>query len=198
MGPLETNCYVLVEGEEAVAIDPGGKADSVLRFLEQNALKLVAVCNTHLHFDHILGNAQLAEKSGAAIYANPGDDYLLGSEFSGQRFGMPDTQPFTYQPWGEAEVTLLGLACQILHTPGHTPGSLSYYFPGQAALFCGDLLFHRSVGRTDLPGGDADALRNSVRGKIFPLPEQTVVYPGHGPATTVGEEKRLNPYVGGL
>ncbi|MDR3073157.1 MAG: MBL fold metallo-hydrolase [Deltaproteobacteria bacterium] len=198
LGPLETNCYLLVEGNEAAAVDPGGSPDAVTRYLDANNLKLTAILNTHLHFDHVLGNAELSAATGAPVYANSLDGYLLRPEMSASRYGLPDTPPFAYVNQEEGATTLIGLSCRILHTPGHTPGSLSFYFSSAGALFCGDLLFHRSVGRTDLPGGDTDALRDSIRRKVFTLPPDTVVYPGHGPATSVGDEQRMNPFVGGL
>ena len=196
LGPLETNCYLLVEGSEAVAIDPGGNPASLVQYLSANKLKLVAILDTHLHFDHVLGNADLAAATGAPIYANNLDDFLVRPELSGSRYGLPETPPFEHVQQEEGELTLMGLACKVFHTPGHTPGSLSYYFPAAGALFAGDVLFYRSVGRTDLPGGDFNTLRNAIRGKLFTLPPETVVYPGHGPATTIGDEQRGNPFIG--
>lgn len=198
LGPLETNCYLLIQAGEALVVDPGGNPASLVQYLEANKLKLVAILNTHLHFDHVLGNAELAETTGAPIYACPQDAYLLQSEVgSGGGFGLPKVPPFTYTPLEEGDLTLMGLPCKVIFTPGHTRGSLSYYFPTEGVLFAGDVLFYRSVGRADLPGGDAATLRDSIRGKLFTLPGETVVYPGHGPSTTIAEEKRGNPFVGG-
>lgn len=197
LGPLETNCYLLTEGNEAVAVDPGGNPASLVQHLNANNLKLVAILNTHMHFDHVLGNADLAQATGAPIYACAKDGYLLQSEVgSGGGFGLPKTPPFDFIPLDEGDLVLMGLACKALFTPGHTMGSLSYYFPAAGALFAGDVLFYRSVGRTDLPGGDTDALRDSIRNKLFVLPGETVVYPGHGPSTTIDAEKHSNPFVG--
>jgi len=196
LGPLETNCYLLVEGNEAVVVDPGGNPASVVQYLTAHNLKLAAILNTHLHFDHVLGNADFAAATGAPIYANNLDDFLVRPELSGSRYGLPDTPPFDHAQQEEGELNLMGLTCKVFHTPGHTPGSLSYYFPAAGALFAGDVLFYRSVGRTDLPGGDFNTLRNAIRGKLFTLPPETVVYPGHGPATTIGDEQRGNPFLG--
>lgn len=197
LGPLETNCYLLVEGKEAVAVDPGGNPASLVEYLQANKLKLVAILNTHLHFDHVLGNADLAEATGAPIYACPEDGYLLQSEVgSGGGFGLPKVPSFTYTPLQEGDITLMGLECKCIFAPGHTKGSLAYYFPSQGALFAGDVLFYRSVGRSDLPGGDATTLRKTIREKLFTLPGETVVYPGHGPSTTITDEKRGNPFIG--
>lgn len=196
LGPLETNCYLLENGTEAVAVDPGGDPARVVRYLAKNSLTLTAILNTHQHFDHVLGNAALAEATGAPIYANSLDDFLARPELSGSRYGLPDTPPFTHLDQEEGEMTLLGTACTVLHTPGHTPGSLSYYFAAAGAVFSGDVLFYRSVGRTDLPGGDFATLRNAILTKLFTLPPETVVYPGHGPETTVADEQRGNPFLG--
>ena len=111
--------------------------------------------------------------------------------------GMPKTPAFPYSLVALGQQTFAGLECTVLHVPGHTPGGLSYYFPAASVVFAGDALFYRSVGRTDFPGGDADTLFSAIRTKLFTLPESTVVYPGHGPETTIGDEKRSNPFVSG-
>lgn len=195
LGPLETNCYLLVEGAEAVAVDPGGDPASVVRFLDQNNLKLTAILNTHLHFDHVGGNAALARATGAPIYLCEEDLFLLEAT-SGTRFGLPPTEPFDHQDLKPGEAEFLGQPCTVIHTPGHSPGSLSFYFPKQGLLFSGDVLFRRDTGRSDLPGGSRPILENeTIRGKLYKLPDETVVYPGHGPETTIGEEKLENHWV---
>ncbi len=195
LGPLETNCYLLVEGPEAVAVDPGGDPAAVVDFLKRNGLRLEAILNTHLHFDHVMGNAALAGATGAPIYLCKDDLFLLDAA-SGSRFGLPATEPFAYKNLEAGETTFLGLRCQVIHTPGHSPGSLSFYFPDQGALFSGDVLFYRDTGRSDLPGGSRPVLENeTIRGKLYKLPDETVVYPGHGPTTTIGVEKVENHWV---
>jgi glyoxylase-like metal-dependent hydrolase (beta-lactamase superfamily II) len=196
IGPLETNCYLLEADGEAVIVDPGGNPYALLRYLEEHELTLTRILITHMHFDHILGNADLAKATGARIYADKRDEPLL-EVTSGTRFGLQPTPPFAYDNLEEGDLTLLGQPCKVIATPGHSPGSLSYYFPDASAVFVGDVLFYRSVGRTDLPGGDAGVLGHSIRKKIYALPADTVVYPGHGPATTVGEEMRENPFFRG-
>jgi glyoxylase-like metal-dependent hydrolase (beta-lactamase superfamily II) len=197
LGPLETNCYLLVEGNEAVAIDPGGNPTMVVQYLTTHKLKLTAILITHLHFDHVLGVAALARETGATVYANSRNDFMLRSELgSGGGFGLPKTEPFENENLDEGELTLMGLTCKVLATPGHSPGSLSYYFPVAGSVFGGDVLFHRSVGRSDLPGGDGNTLRETIRKKLFTLPPETVVYPGHGPSTTISAEMRGNPFIG--
>ena len=193
MGPLETNCYLLSENNEAVVIDPGGNPAAALRHMKDSGLVLARILNTHLHFDHILGNADLAKATGTAVYASKADDSLLEST-SGTRFGLPPTPAFLYEDLEEGDITLLGQPCRVLHTPGHSPGSLSYYFPEAGAVFVGDVLFYRSIGRSDLPGGSEVVLGASIRSKLYALPPQTYVYPGHGPVTTIGDEMRENPH----
>ncbi len=195
LGALDTNCYVLNSDREAVVIDPGGDAHEILSFLEAGKLTLERVLNTHLHFDHIQGNADLVAATGVSVMANPKDAYLLDTELGGGgMWGFPRTPPFAIEALEEGELTLLGTTCRVLATPGHSPGSLSFYFESLGAVFVGDLLFYRSVGRTDFPGSSERELMRSVRTKIFTLPEDTVVYPGHGPETTVGQERLNNPF----
>jgi glyoxylase-like metal-dependent hydrolase (beta-lactamase superfamily II) len=195
LGPLDTNCYVLHSDREAVVIDPGGDADEILSFLASRRLSLLSVLNTHLHFDHIQGNADLVAATGVTVMANPKDAYLLDTELGGGgMMGFPRTPPFSIVPLEEGDLPLLGSTCRVLATPGHSPGSLSFYFEAIASVFVGDLLFYRSVGRTDFPGSSERELMRSVRTKIFTLPEDTVVYPGHGPETTVGQERLNNPF----
>jgi Zn-dependent hydrolases, including glyoxylases len=184
-----------VEGSEAVAVDPGGNPASVLKFLQDNGLTLKAILNTHLHFDHVGGNAALRAATNAPIYLNTEDLFLLDAT-SGTRFGLPPTDPFEYEAMDAGDVTFMGARCTVIHTPGHSPGSLSFYFPDQGILFSGDVLFHRDTGRSDLPGGSRPVLENeTIRGKLYKLPDATVVYPGHGPETTIGVEKVENHWV---
>ncbi len=195
LGPLSTNCYVASREGRAVAVDPGGDPAAVVRHLQSEGLTLTHILNTHFHFDHVGGNKALAVATGAPVLANTEDAYLLETELGrGGFMGLPEIELFEYQPLAPGETEFLGLACHVLHTPGHTPGSLSFHFPEAQAVFVGDLIFERSVGRTDFPGGDTATLLTAVREKIFTLPDETVIYAGHGDPTTVGEEKRHNPY----
>ena len=195
LGPLETNCYLLYNDKEAVIVDPGGEPGEVLAFLKENGLTLTHILNTHMHFDHIQGNKGLAEETGAVILASPKDEYLLKTDLGGGGFmGFPKTETFSYEPVREGELTLLGETCRVLETPGHSPGFVAYFFPSMKAVFAGDLLFYRSIGRTDFPGGSEEILKQSVKTRIFTLHDQTVVYPGHGPETMVGDEKINNPF----
>lgn len=195
LGPLETNCYLLYSQSQALVIDPGGEPEKIISFLQEHALELTAILNTHLHFDHIQGNAVLAQTFNLSVLANPQDTYLLDTELGGGgMWGFPKTMPFPMEPLHEGQYVFLDTPCQVLATPGHSQGSLSFYFPELGAVFVGDVLFYRSVGRTDFPGSSEQVLAQSVRKKIFTLPEETIVYPGHGPETTVGSERLNNPF----
>lgn len=196
LGVLATNCYLLFSEKEAIVIDPGGEPGQILKFLEENNLTLTHILNTHLHFDHIQGNATLSKKTGAPILASEKDSYLLESELGlGGFMDFPETPRFSFQNLEPGRLTLLDSVCEVLSTPGHSPGSLSFYFRELKAVFVGDLIFFRSVGRTDFPGGDFDLLVSSAQEKILSLPEETTIYPGHGEATKVGDEKKHNPYL---
>ncbi len=196
LGPLQTNCFVAVSGNRALAIDPGGDPAEVVKFLQTRSLRLEAIVNTHFHFDHILGNTALQEATGAQIFGPAEDDSLLQAQVGGGggMMGFPEVPAFEYEPLKPGEREWLGERCEILHTPGHTPGSVSLYFPDSKVLFGGDLIFQGSIGRTDFPGGSMEALLQGVKEKVFTLPEDTVIYPGHGPQTTVQTEKRSNPF----
>lgn len=196
LGPLQTNCFLIYNQNEALVVDPGGEPDPVLDFLRRKNVSLVYILNTHFHFDHILGNRSLQESTQVPILASPEDDFLLQAQVGGGggMMGFPSVESFEYQALYPGSYTWLGEECQVLETPGHTPGSLSFYFPQSAMIFSGDLLFSRSVGRTDFPGGSTQALLQAVKEKVFTLPEKTVIYAGHGPQTTVHEEKLFNPF----
>jgi glyoxylase-like metal-dependent hydrolase (beta-lactamase superfamily II) len=197
IGPLETNCYVIYNDTEAVAVDPGGPPQPVLDFLRQKKLKLTHILLTHLHFDHTYGVSELAGVTGATVLASEDDRYMLATEpGKGGVWGLPQVAPYDFAGLPEGTLPLLGSSCVVLATPGHTPGGLSFYFPACKAVFSGDALFYRSIGRTDFPRGDTDTLLRSIRGKIFTLPEETTVYPGHSEPTSVGDEKRNNPFAG--
>ncbi|GFK95918.1 Hydroxyacylglutathione hydrolase GloC [Fundidesulfovibrio magnetotacticus] len=195
LGPLETNSYLAVEGASAVAVDVGGDPAPMLRHLERCGATLTHILLTHLHFDHAYGVKALAEATGATVHAGAADRVLLDSELGqGGFMGLPRLNPYAFQDLAEGETELLGQPCRVLATPGHSPGSLTYHFPKAGVAFTGDVLFYRSIGRTDFPGGSLDTLLEAVRSKLFTLPGETVLYPGHGPETTVTQEKLHNPY----
>ena len=197
IGPLATNSYLVHETNEAVAIDVGGSPEDMLAYLHGNHLVLKAICLTHLHFDHLYGVADLATATGAPVYAPAGDSVLMKTEAgSGGMWGMPPVKHFGSVPLEPGKTTFAGMECDVLITPGHTPGGVSLYFPQERAVFTGDALFYRSLGRTDFPGGNHQQLLASIKEILFGLPDDVKVYPGHGPATTIGDEKKENPFVG--
>ena len=196
LGPLETNCYVASNNGEAVAVDPGGEPSKVLTYLEKEGLKLTHILVTHCHFDHIYGCKALSEATGAPVLLSAGDEHLLQTQLGGGgTMGLPKVDTFSFEHIEEGEAEFIGLPCTVIATPGHSEGSLSFYFPDGKCLFAGDLLFERSIGRTDFPGGSLDVLTHSVQQKIFELPDETVVYPGHGGSTVIGAEKLHNPFM---
>ena len=195
LGPLQTNGYLVANGNEALVIDPGGDPSVLLDHAKSNGLRIQRILNTHLHFDHLYGNQALHQATKAPILVPEQDVPLLSSGLgSGNYMGMPKVEAFTYEPINAGKLTLIGLECHALFTPGHSPGSLSFYFPELGAVFVGDVLFAGSIGRTDFFGGDLETLLQSVRARLFTLPPATVVYPGHGPATTIQEEQHNNPF----
>ena len=197
LGPLDTNCHIIEKDGSAVVVDPGGDPALVLEFLKSNNLAVVAILITHMHFDHLYGVAALHDATGAPVMAPRGDAHLLQTDVGGGGvWGFPRVQEFDFSPLEPGEHTFGPFSCTVLHTPGHTPGSVSLYFPQEQAVCSGDVLFYRSVGRTDFPGGNQDTLLDSIRQKLFTLPPATAVYPGHGPASTVGDEQHNNPYCG--
>ena len=196
LGPLETNCYLLHNGSEALVIDPGGDIDPVLQILTENDLPLTHIFNTHLHFDHTYGNADLSKSTGVKIQAGEAEELIAATPLSrGGVFELPEVTPYAWEVLQPGDCPLLGDICTVLHTPGHSPGSLSFYFKNAGAVFAGDVIFAGSVGRTDFPGSSSQQLVQSIKSRIFVLPEETIIYPGHGPSTTVKREKKSNPYV---
>lgn len=196
IGPLETNCYLASEDSQAIVVDPGGDPARIVDYLQESKLELTHILLTHLHCDHLYGVKALAEATGAKAYANPEDAFLLETEIgNGGLMGLPLVPSFSYEPLAPGEFQVLGRTCQALSTPGHTPGSLSYYFPDAGVLFAGDVLFNRSVGRSDFPGGSHETLVESIGTQLFNLPDDTVVYAGHGDPTTIGDEKMHNPFL---
>jgi len=198
VGPLESNCYLVMDNEskETLIIDPGDQDERILACVQANGLKTTAIVLTHSHGDHIGGVAAVKEATGAPILIHRQEaDWITDPEKNlSAVLGMPVTSPPADRTLEEGATIPIGKASlRVLHTPGHSPGGLSLYREGM--LFSGDLLFRESVGRVDLPGGDAAALIESIKSKVFSLPDETIVYPGHGESTTIGYEKQHNPFV---
>ena len=201
LGPLGTNCY-LVRTErgapEAVVIDPSGGAATLRLELARMGAKAVAILLTHSHWDHLLGLADLAEGTGARVYAPKEEAAVVerpSEVYSGAGVALRGWRPDVLLAGGET-VEAAGISFEVTHVPGHSPGHLAYYAEG--CLFSGDVLFAGSVGRTDLPYGDWDTLLSSIRALLDRYPPETVVYPGHGPTTTLGAEAARNPFLAEL
>jgi glyoxylase-like metal-dependent hydrolase (beta-lactamase superfamily II) len=203
-GPIQTNAYLLTEPArgEAVLIDaPGGVWAEVEPILRKEKCRLVELWLTHGHWDHMQGGAEVVRATGARVRAHAADRPLIETPEVMKRFMMPgqELEPVKVDAWLQPGETLaaLGLTFEVRHVPGHCPGNVLFYIESGGLAFVGDALFAGSVGRTDLPGGDFMTLEKSIRSQIYTLPDETRVFPGHGPDTTVGEEKRSNPYVAG-
>lgn len=192
--PFETNCYVVCDGGEAVVVDPGEESPALERAIA--GLQVKYIVNTHGHIDHCGGNAWLKAQTGAPLLCHEEDLILLRNiPQQGMMFGVPGTaspEPDRYLT--EGEVLQVGaVALKVLHTPGHSPGHVVLAADG--FVIAGDVLFSGSIGRTDLPGGDYDTLIASIREKLLIMPDDTVVYSGHGPSTTIGRERASNPFL---
>jgi hydroxyacylglutathione hydrolase len=200
VGPLAENTYIVAHAASGMAavIDPGEEGEEILRQLSTRGLTLDKILLTHGHFDHVGGVRALKERTGANVYVHPDEvDRMLGAPRQGAMFGLGVPKPPAPDVLVK-EGDIVPFADQefrVLHTPGHTPGHVTFVAGGLA--FVGDLIFAGSIGRTDLPGGSHEELLRSVRRKIFTMPDETILFPGHGPATTVGEEKRTNPFFTG-
>lgn len=203
VGQLGTNCYIIgcEETREAAVIDPGGDAFKILKVLEKNNLTLKYIINTHGHVDHIAGNKQLKNETQAELIIHEDDAEMLTS--SGKNLsifsGMMLTGPAADKTVKEGDTITVGetVVFEVIHTPGHTPGgmTLKLKVDDRNLLFVGDTLFYGSIGRTDFPGGSYTQLINVIKEKILVYPDETEVYPGHGPATTVGFERQNNPFL---
>lgn len=200
VGPLQSNSYLLADEvtREAALFDPGMESEAVADVLARERLTVTAIINTHGHFDHVFGNAYFKAKTGAPLLMHRADlDLVKRLEEQSLYFGFratPSPPPDRFLEEGD-EVRVGGIRLRVLHTPGHSPGGICLVTDGTA--FVGDTLFAGSIGRTDLPGGSAETLLTSIREKLLTLPDDTVIYPGHGPATTIGHERRHNPFLTG-
>ena len=200
VGPLQCNCSILGDPEThtATVVDPGDDIQSILKILNQHQLRVEQIVITHAHIDHVGGAVRLKKITGAPIYMNQLDLPLL--EMMDVQAGWlgiapPEVQPPDVSADDGLKLTVAGAAAEILHTPGHTQGSLCLHLPEQNLLLAGDTLFAGSVGRTDLPGGDFQTLLRSLHNCLLQLPDTTRVIPGHGHATTIGQERASNPFL---
>ena len=203
VGPLQCNCSIFgdEESREAIVIDPGDDIEDVLAILNRHGLRVTAIVITHAHIDHIGGAAKLKAATGAPVYMNAKDQELYDHMDMQAAWIGAETPARTDidAPLRDSDTLKLGPAeFRVLHTPGHTQGSTSLWIPSENKLIAGDTLFRDSIGRTDLPGGNSRQILRSIEDKLLPLPEETIVIPGHGPNTTIGREKERNPFLQGF
>jgi hydroxyacylglutathione hydrolase len=200
VGPLQCNCSVIGDEttREAMVIDPGDDIEDVLDLIEKHSLKVKQIVITHAHIDHVGGAMKLRAATGAPILLNQNDHALLKMlDVQAAWIGMKNPGKVEIDhSVGQADTVRAGsLTANVIHTPGHTEGSVCLYFPTENKLIAGDTLFAGSIGRTDLPGGSMEKIINSLQEKVMALPDDTLVVPGHGPLTTIGEERESNPFL---
>jgi len=204
LGPLQTNCYILSNSDgRCLIVDPGEEPNKVIHYINQKKLQPKAILLTHAHFDHIGAVDAIRDQYSIPVYIhNKEKEWLSDPERNGSQFFLPG-QGITAREadhiiMNEMEMNIEGFTFKVFETPGHSPGSISFYFKDVALVVSGDALFQASIGRTDLPGGNHDELLRSIHNKLLVLPEETVVLPGHGPATTIGHEMDSNPFLNGF
>jgi len=198
VGPMEANCYILADEKtkRAIIIDPGDEAEKILRKVNAEELEIIYIVNTHAHIDHIGANDIIREETGACLLIHSADAPFLEDPEMNLSIMIDKKRKFS-SPTKMLEegdqIRVDGISLRVLHTPGHTPGSICLHVKDK--LFTGDTLFAGSVGRTDLPGGNLLDLENSIKEKLLVFSDEVIVYPGHGPQTTIGKEKQDNPFV---
>jgi glyoxylase-like metal-dependent hydrolase (beta-lactamase superfamily II) len=200
VGPLQCNCSIVGDEQthEAMVIDPGDQIEGILEILRQEGLTLKQIVITHAHIDHVGGATKLKAATGAPILMNQNDYALLKMlDMQAAWIGMrPPGEVEVDEAVSHGRVLKIGeISSNVIHTPGHTEGSICLYFPEEKKLIAGDTLFAGSIGRTDLPGGSMDKIMRSLHTQVLALPDETEVVPGHGPVTTIGEEREMNPFL---
>jgi len=201
--PVQENTYVLYnEQNKAIIIDPGcyftAEQETLKKFIEDTQLEPVRLLNTHCHLDHVFGNKWVSETWNLELHLHAGEEQMLKlAPLSGEKWGLPFQNysgPLHFLEEGDT-IRLGNDALKVILAPGHSPASICFYCEEQGFLVGGDVLFRESIGRTDLPGGNHETLLKNIREKLFVLPDEVVVYPGHGPSTTIGHERTHNPFL---
>ena len=200
VGPLQCNCSIIGDEttHEGMVIDPGDDIEEILALIRKHSLKVKQIVITHAHIDHVGGAMKLRKITGAPVLLNQNDYALLKMlDVQAAWIGVPSPGSVDIdQSLGHADKVNAGtLEAGVIHTPGHTEGSICLYFATEKKLIAGDTLFAGSIGRTDLPGGSYDKILNSLHDRVLALPDETVVVPGHGPLTTIGDERETNPFL---
>lgn len=201
--PFEQNCTLFwcEQTRQAAVIDPGGDVERILEALAKEGLTLSKILVTHGHIDHAGGVAELAERTGAPVEGPHREDqfWIEGMPQQSRMFGFPNVRSFEPSRWleGGDTVTFGEVTLEVLHCPGHTPGHVVFFHPESRLAQVGDVLFQGSIGRTDFPKGDYDTLIDSITSRLFPLGDDVAFIPGHGPMSTLGEERRHNPFLSG-
>jgi len=204
LGPLQTNCYIVENPDKTcLIIDPGEEGKKLMNLLNQRKLKPLAILLTHAHFDHIGAVDVIRDTYRVPVYVHKQEEkWLEDPRLNGSQLFM-QIEPIIVKPadhiiHNEGNMEIGGFTFQVFHTPGHSPGSVSFYFKENDVVISGDALFQGGIGRTDLPGGNSGQLLKSIHDKLLSLPEETYVLSGHGPVTTIGEEMDSNPFLNGF
>ncbi len=198
VGPLQCNCSIIADpiSKNGIVIDPGGDAELILAQIQTLGLHITRIIHTHAHLDHILAAGEIKKATGATIAVHKEDKFLWDTcEQQCRAFGVPYTPQPDPDLWLQDDEDLDCCSGVTMHTPGHTPGSMSFWFEPGKLLIAGDTLFRRSIGRTDFPRGDYQQIEQSIKNRLYTLDEDTLVIAGHGKSTTIGEELRENPFV---
>lgn len=199
LGPIGTNCYIIYKENTALIVDPGDSPNQIIQFLEKEKLRPIAILLTHTHFDHIGAVDPIREAFNIPVFVHAlEEDWLEDPSLNGSQFfalPAPITAKKAEKTLEEGTLSIGDFEMEVRHTPGHSPGSCSFIFHHEGFVIAGDTLFQGGIGRTDLPGGDFAQLYASIHHKLLSLPESLIVYPGHGPKTTIDEEKKFNPFL---